>query len=276
MKTILIAVDFSDQSINAVNYAAELAVHSNSKLIILHVYDSTPMVLEGPIVMPVAGAKEMITLELNKIVQTIEHKFGSNLVEKVLVETGLVVEEINLAAEENNVDLVVMVVMGVKGVGYLTERLVGSTTTSLIRKSKKPVLVVSKQMKFKKLKKLLFATDGNRIEEENTFLPLKQLLKIFEAHLYVVHVVSEEVLTDAYNDLDAFKFDEEWLSHSLSFHHIIGNDTTEGLNDFIHNHNIDLMVMVPHKHDFFERVLHEPQTQKMVFHAAAPVLTLPE
>jgi hypothetical protein len=166
--------------------------------------------------------------------------------------------------------------MGMQGAGYLTERLLGSMTTMVIRKSKKPVLVVGKHMKFNKLEKILLATDGNRVENEATFTSLKELLSIFKAHLYVVHILPEMVMNDDYDELDAFKLDEEWLSNSLSFHHISNDDITTGINEFIHNHDIDMMVMIPHKHDFFERVIKEPQTQKMIFHSIAPLLTLPE
>lgn len=273
MKTILVPVDFSEQSLNALDYAAEMAFYTKSKLILLNVFGNTPPTLDIPIVVPMSELETGFKDDLTKISQRIEQKFGDYIEVKCVVKQGFVVEEINLTAEENNVDLVIM---GMQGAGYLMERLMGSITTSVIRKSKKPVLVVSKNMHFKKLKKILLTTDGNRIEKEQAYIPLKKLLNIFRPHLYVVHVIPEMVLNDNYDDLNAFKFDEEWLSHSLSFHHITNDDITKGINQFSQDHDIDMMVMVPHKHDFFERVMHEPQTQKMVFHSIAPLLTLPE
>ena len=40
MKKLFVATDFSDVSLNAVNYAADLAVHLQASLTIIHVYES--------------------------------------------------------------------------------------------------------------------------------------------------------------------------------------------------------------------------------------------
>src|SRR5687768_9230307 len=151
MKTILVPVDFSEQSRNAVDYAAEMALYTKSKLILLHIYDNTPPALDIPMVVPMTEVERGIKEELNRISRNIEQKYGDNLIQRSLVKLGFVVEEINLAAEENNVDLIIM---GMAGAGYLAERLLGSTATSVIRRSKKPVLVIGSQMHFKKPRKI--------------------------------------------------------------------------------------------------------------------------
>lgn len=273
MKTILVPVDFSEQSINAVEYAAEMALYSNSKLILIHVYDNTPPILDMPFATSMPVIENGIKEELSRIVQMIERSYGPNLMLKSIVRLGYVIEEILEAAKQNDVE---MIVMGMQGTNYLTERLFGSVATSLIRRSSRPVLVVGMNTRFEKPNKILLATDGNRMDDKNTYLPLKRLLSVFKSHLYIVRVLPEMILNDPHDDLNAFDLDEEWLSHSLSFHQITRDNIINGINEFVHDHEIDMVVMIPHKHDFFERIMHEPQTQKMSFHAIVPVLAIPE
>ena len=48
MKSILVAIDFSEQSQNAIHYAAEMAKDTQSKLLILNVYNNMAPAIENP------------------------------------------------------------------------------------------------------------------------------------------------------------------------------------------------------------------------------------
>ena len=59
--------------------------------------------------------------------------------DEILVTRGNPADEILAQAEERNCDLIVM---GTQGHGILEDALIGSTARRVIRRSKKPVLVV--------------------------------------------------------------------------------------------------------------------------------------
>jgi uncharacterized protein (DUF1015 family) len=65
----------------------------------------------------------------------------------------------------------------------------------------------------------------------------------------------------------------EDLEHT---HYYLQDDTIiNGLNNFIDEYNIDVIAMLPHRHNLFSRIFKEGNTKKMAFHTHIPLLTMP-
>lgn len=119
MKTILVATDYSEVSLNSVNYAAEMAVHTNSKLILFHAFHAPVILSEMPVAMPTMTELERDTKTTKKIEKKLKTQFGEKLNVAVDFRCGLAVDEIVDYVKEHAVDLVVI---GMHGAGVITEK----------------------------------------------------------------------------------------------------------------------------------------------------------
>ena len=272
MKTILVPTNFTATAKNALDYAAEIALYTRAKIVLIHVYNNTPPATDIPVILPIDPEIESsVKLELEKEKKRIERKFGDNLVSDIEFKWGLVIEEIDEYARKNHID---MVIIGMKGAGYLVERFLGTTASMLIKHCAVPVISISEKTKFKKIKKVLFATDGHKIPYKNVLKPLKSLLNTFKSHLFIVHVApvlapTIDIKRSGFEELEG---EMEGIEHS--FHYHISNEVVDDLNAFADKVNADMIVMIPHKHSIFDGILMEAYTKKMAFHTQLPLLSL--
>lgn len=274
MKTILVPTDFSKIAQNAIDYAIEIAKRTSSKLILFHVYQLPITPTEVPIIYPVDQIEKDILEDLHKIEKQIFAKHGKNIPIECQFTTGFPADKIKLYSKKKKVDLIVI---GMQGAGYLTEKLIGSVTTSLIRDSRCPVLVIDKHVKFKPIKKIALAYDYKEGTNKSTFDTMKEIANLFDSYVYVLNVVQELETIPAVNEAVAgIK-----LNHSLedikhSFHATKNEDVVEGINEFVDDKKIDMIVMIPRMHSILKTLFVEPHTKRMAFHTKTALLALHE
>jgi nucleotide-binding universal stress UspA family protein len=140
MEKILIAIDGSPASDEAVEFGVELAAEQNAAVIFVHVVrllDIVPMTCFGM----AAGARphEVTEEEKQPLVEAkaaAEHQ-GVHVTAKLLI--GDAVDEIVACADNLDVDLIVI---GSRGHGDLTSALLGSVSRGVVSESKRPVVIV--------------------------------------------------------------------------------------------------------------------------------------
>jgi universal stress protein A len=133
LKQILVPVDYSPCSKKALEYAVPFAKQFDAELILLHVLQTTPPMLEMPPVdvETVEDAKK----ELDELQETLQDAVRSS---KVL-RLGSPHIEIIAAAKELGSDLIILSTHGRSG---LERVLLGSTAEKVVRHAGCPVLVV--------------------------------------------------------------------------------------------------------------------------------------
>ena len=163
VKKILFATDLSEGARHAFAYAASLANLYAANLLLLHVMDEVPELLDQH----VAGYIDADQWEAIKArhfqeaqsaligkkrdhfaIREVLDQFVTNIKsaapvtafkDEVMVVRGNPVEKILQTSDEQNCD---MIVMGTHGQGALADVMLGSTARRVIRRSPKPVLVV--------------------------------------------------------------------------------------------------------------------------------------
>ena len=142
MKTILVPTDFSKSANNAALYAANLAKEMKARILLYNVYDF-PIGVAGDYAVPLITPSE-----LKKESENLLKKTAANLQKIAPIEIkckammGAAIDEI--LAEERKASFIVM---GMKGAGKLSELLIGSITTGVLKKTKKPLLVIPYKIK---------------------------------------------------------------------------------------------------------------------------------
>jgi len=164
IKKILYTTDLSESALHAFAYAASLANLSGATITMLHVLSDKPD-KELSIVAPYVTESQWAEIKQRNYQQAREaligkkrdnvaitevlHTFSDNVksesdnqpfvTDEILVERGNPVEQILEAADKRDCDLIVM---GSHGHGVIEKALIGSTARRVVRRSKKPVLVV--------------------------------------------------------------------------------------------------------------------------------------
>lgn len=140
-KHILIAIDFSENSVKALKKALELAAESQAKIELIHVVD-IPIypVLEDVAVMGMPGLwdDEIATKLMALSTEKLRHIADKYSIEDYKVVEGTASSQITVIAKANHVDLIVMGFHGLSGL----RKLIGSTTHTVINNAPCDVLAI--------------------------------------------------------------------------------------------------------------------------------------
>ncbi|MDI6767751.1 MAG: universal stress protein [Bacteroidota bacterium] len=141
IKRILVPIDFSEHSKNALQFAISFARQFNAEIILVYVVEPTIYPADfsfGQVAVPSIEneLRERGKVELNQLVET---QIAETLPARTIVRRGKPFLEIIKTASEEDVDLIIIATHGHTGVEHL---LFGSTAEKVVRKAPCPVLVV--------------------------------------------------------------------------------------------------------------------------------------
>ena len=149
IKKILYATDLSKNSSYAFLYAADLARKHDAKVVILHAIEPIPAYADvyTGITFEMKQKQQEETVEelkkhLQEFCQKAEARMGSpcvELVSKILVPRGHVPEMILNTADEEGCDVIVL---GTHGKGFLAHAFLGSVSSAVLNRTRKPVFIV--------------------------------------------------------------------------------------------------------------------------------------
>jgi len=147
---ILYATDLSENSAYAFYYAIDFAQKHNASIVILHVVerapDARPYIPMRELVKgqeeTIKNAIEEIKNRLQSFCTRVEGEIGGpcvELVSKTLVPVGHPTEEILNAADREDCDLIIL---GNHGKGFLAHTFLGSVSSAVLQRTRKPVFIV--------------------------------------------------------------------------------------------------------------------------------------
>ena len=141
IKRILVPIDFSEHSKNALQYAISHAKQFGAELILIYVVEPTvyPADLSfGQVAFPSFEneLRERAKKELDELAKT---QVGKRVRVRTMIRTGKPFLEIIDTSHEERADLIIIATHGHTGVEHL---IFGSTAEKVVRKARCPVLVV--------------------------------------------------------------------------------------------------------------------------------------
>jgi len=141
VRRILVPIDFSEHSKNALQYAISFAKQFNSELLLVYVVEPTIYPADfsfGQVAVPSIEneLRERGEVELEQLAET---QIAGKLPSRTMVLTGKPFLEIINAAGDEEVDLIIIATHGHTGVEHI---LFGGTAEKVVRKAPCPVLVV--------------------------------------------------------------------------------------------------------------------------------------
>lgn len=282
MKNILIPVDFSDHSLNALEYVQNLYADISCNFFVLHISDyiDQPVYhekLDGEGNLQLIKEAPPSRRQLNDFMQYVEDNMANDNHRYIaLHEHGFFIETLKKNLDLHKIDLVVM---GTKGVTGLREKIIGSNTGDVITKVKCDILAIPKNAKFKALKELAFPTDFNIFYSHKILNTITEMLEIGNGNLRVMNVSKKEIdLNTAQNQNRDYLYDylHESFPGRNSFHTITNKRVNAAIQCFVESRDIDMIIMVAKNLNFLQQVFFDSLVEKISFHTNVPFLVLHE
>lgn len=145
IKTIMAAVDFSEYSVRAAEYAAKLAKDLKAKLLLTHIYNQRDVDMMQEVAMRVLdfSVNEHLEEHIGERKQKLEdlaRELGQGALDiQTHVQIGVPYEALLKEIEKQKPDLLVM---GVKGRSDFVDMIVGSCAQKMFRRSPIPLLSI--------------------------------------------------------------------------------------------------------------------------------------
>ncbi len=271
---ILIPVDFSTTSTNALEVAIDLAQKHKASVSLLHVVDSSFMMIAPDGSMVVDISSDIIIKENERKLDELFDKYKQRGFWDIqrIVKVGQVSQEIVDCAKELDIDLIVM---GTHGTSGIQEFLIGSDAFRVVKNASCPVLTVPTYHQWKGISKVLFPirpVEGALDKLDFT----KAILSAYKSEWTVVGMSEDnpvyiEKVTDLLDTLVGH-LNKEGISNKSLFYH--GGDIAERVNEIASLLMVDLVVITATTDYTFKEYFAGNYSQQVVNHAQVPVLSV--
>jgi nucleotide-binding universal stress UspA family protein len=260
MQNVIIPIDFSETSFNAAHYGAKMYANRTDVTIILyHFYTS------GEDAVVAKNYLDALQKELQAFAPNIEtlNESGSHFIESLTAFA--------------HVRSAYMIVMGLTGKSPLAQRFSGSNTLKMAEQNVCPVLIIPEEATYNGIENILIASEMKHVEETPVLLAVKRVLTDFKPNLHVLNVDDSHYisLTNSYkkerDEMDMLLADfkpEFYFMRLFDFH--------ESINLFVDDKNIDMIIMSPKFHSFFQKLFKTQHVKKMIYQSKVPVLAVHE
>jgi nucleotide-binding universal stress UspA family protein len=288
MKTILFPTDFNTAT-TALSWAWLFARQPGARLVLLHVFqpiipDSTlPSV--GPLGMGVEPSLALEDISRNQLLELANQLRAEGLTVTTDWRIDNVEDGILTAAQDCGADLIIT---GRSELANFFDRIVGTSAAGVARHAHCPVLIVpahsapphagetQKPIQHQwahpaHLRQIVFAS-SLQVDETAVMRQVVEIANTFGASVQVLKVHAENQ-PNVFDDADSLaSLQREFGADRLQVTTIQARTVSGGLQDFLHEHNTDLLVMTTHARDFFDRLLSPSLTERMVLRAELPLL----
>lgn len=260
MINVIVPLDFSETSFNAAQYASDMFENRPDVQIILYHY--------------YASGEDITTART--FMNSLEEKY-SNSERKIdsVIESGP--NFIDSLSSFAHVKRAYMIVMGLTGKTPMAQRFSGSNTLKMSEKNVCPVLIVPDDASFTKIKNVLIASEMKYVEETPALLAVKRVLQDFKPSLHILNVDASHYISLT----TEFKEERDKMENLLAefkpeFYFMRLFDFHESMNLFTRDKNIDMIIIAPKHHSFYERLFKTQHTKSMIYQSKVPVLAVHE
>jgi nucleotide-binding universal stress UspA family protein len=269
---IIVPIDFSTNSKNALEYASTLAQATKSTIKLVHVvspstYDA---VIIGIMAEEVAEKKANGIKEIKQIIHNLDSKYKDVIYDYEIYE-GETPAEIIHCSVDNKANLIIM---GTHGATGLKKLFFGSNTASVIEQSACPVMAIPENYEFKIPAKIVFATNYHASD----LFVIQQLAKIavvFSSEINVLHIVDDDAnLQDKLEEIKQFL---ATISPKIPYSKVCyklfnSQDIPKGIESIVEQEHADIIVLTTQKRNTFEKLINKSITKELSFHSKVPLL----
>ena len=275
---ILVPIDFSECSENALAFAMQLADKITASLILLNVPDFDSKGIEN--VAFVAEEAESRTLQakinMNKSVQKVTEKVRGSLGDEpsvqIDIEMGNVEGTIRAVAIRDQVDYIII---GTQGENSTMDKYLGSVASNVLKNAPCPVMVVPENSELASNLVLGYATDFSDADPFEIW-KATSLFKSYQPVIKCIHFDEPQADNeDKIKELERY-FADTSPGLNIELYSLPATDKVNDMNEFIAEHHVNILVMYKPNRNFFSSLFHKSYTVDMAKHTNIPLLVFKE
>ncbi len=273
MKNILVPIDFSVQAEYAARVASDIARHTNSKILLLHMLE-----LPTGIVDPSSYGSSNNTPTSLLFLKRAHEKFenfkkqpyfdGIEMEDSVLFHKAY--DGIINESKKHKADLIVM---GSQGTSGFEEMLVGSNTEKVVRNSDVPVLVIKREVEKFNIKNVVFASNF-KYKNRSSFQKILDFASLFNAKLHLLKINTIHNFETTKESSDAirnFINDFDLGDYTLNIYNDVSIES--GILNFSKAIDVDVIVLNTHGRRGLAHLFNGSIGEDLANHAKLPVVT---
>lgn len=274
MRKILVPTDFSDNAMNAIQYALELFKYETSEFFIMHayqdeIYADTSLLNQETLdkVTQIISNKSQKQLEntlkkINEMSPNPKHTYN------IISTNSMLMEESDKIVDKKNIDIIVM---GTRGETNDRKLTFGSHTLQVLKYVKCPVLAIPENYKYTQPKHLLFPTNYMIPYKRRELKLLGEMASSYRAVIDMLYVSKSNKLSLRQEDNREF-ISEILDKNTLNFKTKNDKNITNAIYRYLKENKIDMLVMVNTRQSFLESILFQSTIDKMSLHVDIPFL----
>lgn len=275
MKRILLLTDFSENSMNAMNYALKLFYNDFCDFCVLNVQNSLSYTSDDLMTSRTGESLyEVLILENKTKLEAIVAQLKRNANErlhtfKAVVDYDLFIDAVNQNIEKEHIEYVVM---GTNGASNLREAIMGSNALKILRYVDCNTLVVPEGYTFKKPENIVLALDTDDYADHKTVVDIMELISKLGAFINVVRFVSTENNIQSKINLDKELLLELINENKFTYKTVTNVPLSNVLVDENLSKNADMITLVGQFKGFFERLFSDASKTKISKNLILPLM----
>ncbi|QDH80481.1 universal stress protein [Echinicola soli] len=266
---ILCPTDFSECSLNALEYAAKLGEKFKAELVLFHVpnmEDYKKLFKE-----PKSEALDFVQKKMNSLVAEVLLESKDNGLRSCVsvLKEGETVDTIVGYAKTNSVDLIVM---GTEGVNDIKTNFIGTKSSNVVENAENDVLIVPRKVFFKPPRKFVYASDY--LEEDKLAVQkVVEMAHFYDSEIDIVHVgtrvkaIDKALHQTMVEEIKPFIRYEKTSYVLKTFRDEVGL----GLENYLLTAKGDILVTLSKKKSWFDQLFTKNLSKKMSYFINKPL-----
>ncbi|SDL91430.1 Nucleotide-binding universal stress protein, UspA family [Catalinimonas alkaloidigena] len=252
MKKILVPLDFSAPSQQALHLAAQLARKASASLELMHVVELPPTYAYGAYSLAQGNLLTDWEEQAGQMLDTLrQNPDYADLTLHTFVDIGTPTQRIVQRARQTHASLIVM---GSKGCTGLDELLFGSVAERVVRFAPCPVLVSKALVDLADIRRVVFVSDLME-EQSGVITALRDLLPFLGAELHVLYVVTPLDWVPSRVAEQRWNHFREQYGLEAQFHFYFEESKESGIRHFMEDLKGDMLAMGTHGRRGLQRFL---------------------
>lgn len=249
---VLIPIDFSETSYNALKYALEFQKQFDFSITCLHSYsDNKPK--KRP----------------QKLKEAFPEEYDIKLIK------GDLFSAFKAYTSTTKVDFVIM---GTKGVQGIRKIIGGNNTRKLMLQTNVPILIIPDSMKYEGISKIVWASDFKPLDNPGKLNFMKDIAIATNSSIRIAHVITDDKKIDSASKVQK-SWEDKFLGRDIkhSFKKIRRSSVSKGIKFYLDKKDDnDLLVLIRREYGFLDGILRKSQTQEFASDPKLPVLIIHE
>lgn len=269
---IVVPLDWSEQSLIALEQAANVAETLNYSLHLVHVKEAGGLFTLASQKAYQEELEKEINAKLEESAEEIRKERGLNVTHEV--KTGKIYDQINHVADEKEASFIIM---GTNGSHGLKGKFIGSNALRVVKQSKVPVISIKGKHHSKGCKTIILPLDLTKETREKVGKAI-DFAKSFNSEIIIVSVLEtkdEYILNHLRRQMiQVHRYIEDHGVKASS--DLIEKDGTvsETILDFAKKSNADLLMIMTQQENDFTDLFIGSQAQAIINHSEVPVLSI--